>query len=67
MSDQYKSGACWASRDGQCNVVLVKEIHGSRVQAFIIRNLTTGRESHIEVTGLNRKFHFVGHDPAFTP
>lgn len=67
MSDQYKSGACWSSRDGQRNVVIVKDAEGLRSQAFIIRNLATGRESRIELAGLNRKFRFVGHDPSFTP
>lgn len=65
MNEIYQPGANWISRDGKRNVVIVSDELGYRGPAFLIRNLETGRESRIEVTGLHRKFRFDGFDPAF--
>lgn len=64
-SDQYKPGANWASKDGKRNVVIDTELHTYRCRAFAIRNLTTDRVSRIEISGLDRKFRFIGFDHAY--
>ena len=51
MNEIYQPGANWISRDGKRNVVIVSDELGYRGPAFLIRNLETGRESRIEVTG----------------
>ena len=65
MSEHYLPGANWTSKDGRRHIVIVREIHSHRGRAFTIRNLSTGRESQIEISGLSRKFNFGGYDPAF--
>jgi hypothetical protein len=65
MSDQFKVGANWASKDGKRNIVIDSELFSYRGRCFAIHNLATGRVTNIEIGGLTRKFRFTGYDPAY--
>lgn len=65
MTDQYKPGANWTSKDGKRNIVITHEGLQGRGKWFAIRNLATGMTRYIELSGLDRKFRFTGYDPAF--
>lgn len=65
MNERFCPGAQWSSKDGKRNVVIVESERGQRGPAFVIRNLSTGRDNRIEIAGLMRKFQHTGFDPAF--
>ena len=62
----YSPGANWSSRDGRRNIVIDRELQSYRGRAFSIRNLSTNRLTNIELSGLLRKFRFVGYDPNYS-
>lgn len=62
----YEPGANWSSKDGGRHVVIVSASRSDRGCEFVIRNAVTGRQSRIEIAGLDRKFRFAGYDPAYS-
>lgn len=67
MSDQYRPGTSWLSRelrDRGRTVVIEKEIFTRSRRTFEVRNLRTGRRTYVSADTLHRRFRFAGYDLA---